>query len=203
MLSKKKYRLAVVIILCVIPILVLRNSNKNIEKTGDDFETTLRPPNRERYHQIDETISIPHTETYDTNTLNPRVFCIVLTTEKKLKDKARLAYEAWASKCDNHTFVSTIPNMHSQVNDRIEIKYENLFNLLKPKNFHKEDYWKLTDKVHAAIGDVYVNQKNYDWYLKADDDTFILMDNLRMFLKSRLFDTSKLFIFVDIFKYVR
>jgi len=92
--------------------------------------------------------------------------------------------------------------MRSQVNDRIEIKYENLFNLLKPKNFHKEDYWKLTDKVHAAIGDVYVNQINYDWYLKADDDSFILMDNLMLFLKSRFFNTSKLFIFVDISKYV-
>ena len=165
---------------------------QQFHQANDDFETTLMPP-QERYLKFDETNLIPKTEIYTTNTLNPRIFCIILTTENKLKDKARLAYEVWASKCDNHTFISTIPSVKPQVIDRIEIKYENLFNLLKPKNFYKDNYWKLTDKVHAAIGDVYVNQKNYDWYLKADDDTIILMDNLRLFLKGIgffLFDVS-------------
>jgi len=35
------------------------------------------------------------------------------------------------------------------------------------------------------IRHVYINHKNYDWYLKADDDTFIFDDNLRLFLADK------------------
>ncbi len=31
----------------------------------------------------------------------------------------------------------------------------------------------------------YINHRNYDWYLKADDDTFIFNDNLRLFLADK------------------
>ncbi len=39
-----------------------------------------------------------------------------------------------------------------------------------------------TTNQESNIKDVYDHHSNYDWYLKADVDTFIFMDNLRIFL---------------------
>ncbi len=113
-----------------------------------------------------------------------RIFCIILTTRKNLETKARLTYEAWASKCDNHTFVSLIPDQEPSTK-RIEIKYKNVFNLLKPEGFIADTYANLTFKTYSAFKDAYLNNYNYDWFLKADDDTFIFDDNLRLFLSEK------------------
>jgi len=40
----------------------------------------------------------------------PRIFCLILTTEGQLDDKATLVYNSWARFCDNHTFISTLSN---------------------------------------------------------------------------------------------
>jgi len=113
----------------------------------------------------------------------PKIFCIILTTRKNLETKAKLTYEAWASQCDNHTFVSLISDKEPSTK-RIEIKYKNLFNLLKPEGFIVDTYANLTLKTYSAFKDVYLNNYNYEWFLKADDDTFIFDDNLRFFLMS-------------------
>ena len=113
-----------------------------------------------------------------------RIFCLILTTENNLKTKAKVVHETWASKCDNYTFISMIPGQ-APSQERKEIKYNNLFNLLKPKDFLKDTYGNLTSKIYAAFKDVYSHNQNYDWFLKADDDTFIFIDNLRLFLKDK------------------
>lgn len=113
-----------------------------------------------------------------------RIFCVVLTTKKNLKLKARTVYDSWASKCDNHTFISMIPNQESSA-ERIEIKYKKQLNVLKPKNLTFDTYNKLTDKVYTAFTDIYNHHRDYDYYLKTDDDTFIFVDNLRTFLKDQ------------------
>jgi len=112
------------------------------------------------------------------------IFCIILTTQKNLKNKAKIIHETWASKCDNHTFVSLLPDTQTST-QRQEITYQNLFNVLKPAGIINDKYEKLTDKVYATFKDVYSNNKGYQWYLKADDDTFIFMENLRYFLKDK------------------
>ena len=73
----------------------------------------------------------------------------------------------------------------NSVAERVEIKFSNLFNVLKPANFSNDTYNKLTDKIYAAFKDVYLNNNGYDWYLKADDDTFIFEDNLRLFVSDK------------------
>ena len=45
--------------------------------------------------------------------------------------------------------------------------------------------FKLTDKVFLTLKHLQKKYNNYDWYLKADDDTFIFMENLRYFLKDK------------------
>ena len=111
-----------------------------------------------------------------------RIFCLILTTKKNLNSKALIVHETWANKCDNHTFISIIDNSNTK---RKEIKHKNLFYVTQPKNFIEDTYKNLTDKILLSFQDVYENHNDYDWYLKADDDTFIFMDNLHDFLKDK------------------
>ncbi len=116
---------------------------------------------------------------------NSKIFCIILTTPKKLESHSKIVYSTWAKKCDNHSFISLIPNEPVQFFKRKEIKYQNSFNLLKPQGFVYENYDGLTDKVLKTIEDVFQNHPEYGWYLKADDDTFIFVDNLRLFVRDK------------------
>jgi glycoprotein-N-acetylgalactosamine 3-beta-galactosyltransferase len=57
--------------------------------------------------------------------------------------------------------------------------------VLQPPGYNNENYSQLTDKMFGTYKYIYKKYSNYDWYLKADDDTFIFMDNLKKFLRSK------------------
>ena len=48
--------------------------------------------------------------TYYGTLKGPRIFCLILTTERQLDYKATLVFNSWARFCDNHTFISTLSN---------------------------------------------------------------------------------------------
>ncbi|CAF4627649.1 unnamed protein product, partial [Rotaria magnacalcarata] len=54
------------------------------------------------------------------------------------------------------------------------------------KTLPDETYSHLPDKVRSSL--LYFNEyyPNYDWYLKADDDTYIIVENLLRFLISTI-----------------
>ena len=74
-------------------------------------------------------------------------------------------------------------NSNTTLNTSIELT--DPFPILQPANHNVEVYKKLTDKVYKTLRDVYLRYNDYDWYLKADDDTFIFVDNLKSFLKTK------------------
>lgn len=51
--------------------------------------------------------------------------------------------------------------------------------------------WAKTKAGLTYIWEAYRDE--YDWFLKADDDTYMIMENLRYFLKD--YDTSKAYYF--------
>lgn len=53
-----------------------------------------------------------------------------------------------------------------------------------------EGYTNLTEKSREVLQYLYLNElENFDWFLKADDDTYVIMENLRYFLDG--LDASK------------
>jgi len=103
---------------------------------------------------------------------------------QNLGNKAKIVHQTWASRCDNHRFVLNIPQKYLKEklphkypfrkNESYEIELSNGLNVLQPANLAEEDYSKLTTKVFASILHVFLKHKtSYDWYLKADDDSFI------------------------------
>lgn len=106
----------------------------------------------------------------------PRIFCFILTSKSNLATKAKVIQNTWASKCDNYKLVTLIPDY---------LKNKSLPHVLVPPGLINDTYNKLTDKVLLTIKHLYNEYDNYDWYLKADDDTFIFVDNLRKFLSDK------------------
>ena len=117
------------------------------------------------------------------------IFCLILTTSKNFDRKARVVYESWAKHCDNYKFISLLPNyivtdgQSNKTNYGILLDYG--FDILQPPGLENDTYRKLTDKVFLSFK--YISQKynDYDWYLKADDDSFVFVDNLRKFVSDK------------------
>jgi glycoprotein-N-acetylgalactosamine 3-beta-galactosyltransferase len=57
-----------------------------------------------------------------------------------------------------------------------------VFPILELHDLKTDSYHDLGCKMYHAIRDIYIQEPNYDWYLKADEDTFIFVDHLREFL---------------------
>ena len=71
------------------------------------------------------------------------------------------------------------------VTSNVSLEYSDPFPILHPAYHDIEAYNKLTVKVLRTFQDLYLRYNDYDWYLKADDDSFIFVDNLRSFLKTK------------------
>ena len=124
----------------------------------------------------------------DLNYNNKKIFCIITTSNRYLDSRAKIAYQSWVRKCNNHRFITFLRNGISK-KQSYDFQYDNSFFILKPADLINDSYSKLTDKVFLAFKDIYNKFPNYDWYLKADDDTFVFMNNLNLFLENKNHNT--------------
>jgi glycoprotein-N-acetylgalactosamine 3-beta-galactosyltransferase len=109
----------------------------------------------------------------------PRILCLVLTQSKNHATRMRALADTWGRKCDTLIAASdkTDPALHTY---RIE---------------SMTGYWGIWDKLMQTLKQIVeggggdttsippsVLVKDYDWILKADDDTYVIMENLQAFL---------------------
>lgn len=99
----------------------------------------------------------------------------MITQKSNLETQAKVMTEAWAKYCDNYKLVLFFNNDTSGI---AEIDH-----VLQPPGLLWDTYEKLTDKVLYTLKYIYSTYPDYDWYLKADDDTYVFVDNLRWFLE--------------------
>ncbi|ALC43496.1 CG34057 [Drosophila busckii] len=96
-----------------------------------------------------------------------RVLCLVLTMPAMHKLKAAHVKASWGARCNKLIFLSS--------EDDPELGAVNL-NVTESREH-------LYAKVRAGLAYAYEHYiEDYDWFLKADDDTYVIMENLRMFL---------------------
>eukprot|EP00112_Aurelia_sp_Birch-Aquarium-sp1_P000630 Seg1058.21 transcript_id=Seg1058.21/GoldUCD/mRNA.D3Y31 product="Glycoprotein-N-acetylgalactosamine 3-beta-galactosyltransferase 1" protein_id=Seg1058.21/GoldUCD/D3Y31 len=96
-----------------------------------------------------------------------RILCWILTSPKTLRTKGKAVKETWGKRCNKIIFMSSedVPSYPS-------------INLGVPEG--RENLW---GKTRAAFKYIYQNHLNdADWFLKADDDSFVVVENLRHLL---------------------
>jgi glycoprotein-N-acetylgalactosamine 3-beta-galactosyltransferase len=125
----------------------------------------------------------------------PKIFCMIITHPGNINTKAKTVFDAWATKCDKYKFISVIPDEwlnesnvfisnETKLLKGFEFEYQNL-SYLQPINYTIDHYKTLTDKIFQTFKYLYKNYNDYDFFLKADDDTFVFVDNLRKFLRDK------------------
>ncbi|XP_058458024.1 glycoprotein-N-acetylgalactosamine 3-beta-galactosyltransferase 1-like isoform X1 [Malaya genurostris] len=121
----------------------------------NEFPDRYRTGYREEHHlSIDLSDSV-------------RVLCWVMTTPENHESKAIHVKQTWGRRCNKLLLMSTVQ----------DVKLETI---ALSVNEGRQSLW---NKTRAAFRYVYEHHLNdYDWFLKADDDTYVIVENLRYFL---------------------
>lgn len=103
-----------------------------------------------------------------------RICCLILTAPKYFNTRTRAVNATWAPRCDKYLFISEYSN---QTNSSFPIA---------PIRNLSTGYSHLTKKTTLAFHYAYENLfEQFDWFVKADDDTYLIMENLRYFLQQQ------------------
>lgn len=116
-----------------------------------------------------------------------RIFCWVLTHPKNHKERdeplkvgfptVRNFWATWLQRCTGYVFMSVeaddkLPAIKLNVSDG----KQHLWEKVKQAWRYVHDHYVVRNKENISC------QNDYDWFLRADDDTYIVMENLRYLL---------------------
>ncbi|KAH8283519.1 hypothetical protein KR018_004638 [Drosophila ironensis] len=98
-----------------------------------------------------------------------RILCMVLTHPGNFEGLARTVHKTWGQRCGRLVFASSD-------------SYEPLgvVQVVESNGGAYEDLWNKTREGFRHVWEHY--RQDYDWFLKADDDTYVVMENLRHLL---------------------
>lgn len=97
-----------------------------------------------------------------------RILCWILTTPKNHRTRAIHVKRTWGKRCNKLIFMST---SHDKSLDSVAL------------NVSVDNLASTWGKTKRAFQYVYEHYRNdADWFLKADDDTYVILENLRYFL---------------------
>jgi len=125
-----------------------------------------------QYHRSNKSNHIPST----------RVLCLIITAPVNLLTRAKAVHETWGPRCDRYFFITEYPQSNAKPE---ELKIAEQIPIAPIKNIIP-GYDHLTQKSTLAFLFAYENYFNdIDWFVKADDDTYLIVDNLKAFLSEQ------------------
>ncbi|KAK3743745.1 hypothetical protein RRG08_043477 [Elysia crispata] len=128
----------------------------------EQVQAELHSYEDERHHHDDDNVA---KQLYQ----KVKVACWILTQPKNLMKKAIHVKNTWAKRCNMYVFMS------SETNDSFPTVGLNV----------SEGRQHLTAKTMRAFKYLHDHHlQEFDWFLKADDDTYVIVENLRYFLSN-------------------
>ncbi|CAI5741163.1 unnamed protein product [Peronospora farinosa] len=109
----------------------------------------------------------------------PKIFCFVNTISVHHKTRARAVAETWGQRCDKLMFFSnTTDRIVVGAGTAKELRYDVI------KMDVIADHNHLWQKHKATLRYIHEHFRHeYDWFYKADDDAYIILENLRQYLR--------------------
>uniref|UniRef100_A0A1I7T575 N-acetylgalactosaminide beta-1,3-galactosyltransferase n=1 Tax=Caenorhabditis tropicalis TaxID=1561998 RepID=A0A1I7T575_9PELO len=102
-----------------------------------------------------------------------QLFCFVETSEKHYDDRVPSIASTWLPKCDNGRFFTKTPLPNGT------LSFSTVFRNLE------DSYYDLFRKTFLGFYYSYAYiSRDFDWYLKADDDNYFVMDHLKEYLST-------------------
>lgn len=105
-----------------------------------------------------------------------RVLCWVMTHPANHETRARAILHTWGPRCDRLLFMSSAADPVLQT----------VVLSLSGANETREDLWRKTSAAYRYVHEHHAGE--YDWVLRADDDTYVIVENLRHLLLGRSAD---------------
>ncbi|XP_055620901.1 glycoprotein-N-acetylgalactosamine 3-beta-galactosyltransferase 1-like isoform X2 [Toxorhynchites rutilus septentrionalis] len=100
-------------------------------------------------------------------TENVRVLCWVMTTPANHETKALHVKRTWGRRCNKLLLMSSTED-------------EKVGTVALPVGEGRQHLWNKTREAFRYVYEHHLNE--YDWFMKADDDTYVIVENLRYFL---------------------
>uniref|UniRef100_K3X1T7 N-acetylgalactosaminide beta-1,3-galactosyltransferase n=1 Tax=Globisporangium ultimum (strain ATCC 200006 / CBS 805.95 / DAOM BR144) TaxID=431595 RepID=K3X1T7_GLOUD len=111
----------------------------------------------------------------------PRIFCFVNTISVHHATRAQAVADTWGQRCDKLVFFSNVSDS-IVAGDATNSPYLKRFEIIKLDVV--ADHNHLWQKHKASLKYVYEHfRHDFDWFYKADDDAYVILENLRNYLR--------------------
>ena len=110
------------------------------------------------------------------------ICCLITTSPRNFLTRAKAINDTWGPRCDRYYFISELANENltaEQANITRELPIAQISNITR-------GYDHLTLKSNQAFLFAYEHHLNdSEWFVKADDDTYLIVDHLKAFLREQ------------------
>lgn len=116
------------------------------------------------------------------------VFCFIKSYLSNYKiNKTATVFKVWGRKCDDYRFIMLVPEELRPPNWKLgkETEIDTPFKIIQPESLESETHEKVTRKIYHAFVSIFNRYPNFDWYYLVDDDSYVNVKNLRLFLKTK------------------
>jgi len=156
----------------LLPLPVSASSRSEVLKTIDSNTTNISC----RKESVQHKVVLDHIEILPPATaksfLDQRILCFIpiISTADNVKKASEIRHKTWGKHCDKLIFASNATD-HELGLFKVEVTRDN--------------YWHLWEKQRETMRHIWrTNGQDYDWFVKADLDTYIIMENLKSYLAS-------------------